>query len=140
MKAGYNISMKVTNQLVLNSVESLNHLSELKLPVKTAFRLAKITRKMNEILETYNEVLGKLQQSHVEKDDDGEPVTLEDPNNAEIRRLVFADPTAFATAYKELLDIETDIGLKKLTLEDLGTIEVTPATLFSVEWLIQDEA
>jgi hypothetical protein len=131
--------MKITNKLVVDSVASLNQLSELKLPVKTAFRLAKITKTLNSILETYNEVLSKLQQDHVEKDEDDKPRTLDDPNNPDIKRLVFADPEAFATAYQELLEIETEVSFKKLSLEDLGTIEVTPATLFQVEWLVEDE-
>lgn len=132
--------MKITNKLVVDSVESLNQLSELKLPVKTAFRLAKITKTLNGILETYNEVLSKLQQDHVEKDEDGNPKTLDDPNNSNVKRLVFADPAAFKAAYQELLDIETEVNFKKLSLEDLGTIEVTPATLFNVEWLVEDES
>jgi hypothetical protein len=130
--------MKITNQLVLNSVESLNQLAELKLPVKTAFRLAKITRKMNEVLETYNEVLTKIQQDHVEKDEDDKPKTLDDPNDPNIKRLVFSDPAAFAAAYQELLEIETEVDFKKLQVEDLGNIEVTPSTLFPIEWLIED--
>ena len=129
--------MKVTNELVVNSVESLNKLSELKLPVKTAFRLAKITRKMNEVLETYNEVLTKLQQDHVEKDENDQPKTLDDPNDPNIRRLVFADPKSFYAAHKELLEIETELDFAKLQVEDLGNIEVTPATLYPIEWLIE---
>jgi predicted phage-related endonuclease len=131
--------MKITNQVVINSVESLNQLTELKLPVKTAFRLAKITRKMNEVLDTYNEVLRKIQQDHVEKDEDDKPKTLDDPNDPNIKRLVFSDPAAFKAAYQELLEIETEVDFKKLQVEDLGNIEVTPATLFPIEWLIEEE-
>ena len=130
--------MKITNKLVIDSVESLNQLSELKLPVKTAFRLAKITRKMNEVLETYNEVLTKIQQNHVDKDEDGNRKTVDDPNDPNIKRLVFSDPKAFAEAYGELLEIETEVDFNKLSVEDLGSIEVTPATLFSIDWLIED--
>ena len=130
--------MKITNKTVVDSVESLNHLSELKLPVKTAYKLTKLTRKVNEVLETYNEVLGKLQQNHVKKDEEGNPKMLDDPNDSNIKRLVFEDPEAFAEAYKELLEIETEIGITKLTVEDLGNIEVTPTILYQIDWLIED--
>ena len=97
-----------------------------------------MTRKINEVLETYHEVLSKLQQDHAEKDEDDNPKMLDDPDDPNVKRLVFADPEAFAEAYKELLEIETEVDIKKLSVEDLGTIEVAPATLFSIDWLIED--
>jgi len=129
--------MKITNKMVIDSVSSLNTLNELKLPVKTAFRLAKITKKLNEILEAYNSVLQKLQQEYVEKDEEGKQVTFIDPATPSITRLSFKDREAFDAAYQELLGIETEIEITKISLDDLGNVEIKSSTLYDIDWLIE---
>lgn len=129
--------MKITNKVAVESVGSLNEITELKLPVKIAFKLAKISREINDVLETYNEVLTKLQQEYVKKDESGDPVTLDDPNNSNIKRLVFTDRKAFNEAYSELLEIENEVSFEKLKIDDLGDIEVKSSTLYTLDWLFE---
>lgn len=130
--------MKLTNKIVVDSVGSLNQLLELKLPVKTAFKLTKISRKLGGVLEAYNKVLAKLQKEHVKKDENGNPMSVEDENNPGIRQLIFEDPVAFTAAYQELVELETEVSFDKLKIEELGNIEVKPTTLFQIDWLFED--
>jgi len=127
--------MKITNKVVVESVDSLNKITELKLPVKIAFKLAKISREFNDILATYNEVLTKLQQEYVEKDKSGNLVTLDDPDNPNIKRLVFTDREAFDKSFSELLEIENKVNFKKLRINSLGDVKLMPSTLYQLDWL-----
>lgn len=130
--------MKLTNKIVVDSVGSLNQLLELKLPVKTAFKLTKISRKLGGVLEAYSKVLAKLQKEHVKKDESGNPMSVEDENNPGTRQLIFEDPVAFTAAYQELVELETEVSFDRLKIEELGNIEVKPTTLFQIDWLFED--
>lgn len=127
--------MKVSNAQLVDSVNSLNTLNELTLPVRTAFKLAKISRKIETVLADYNKTLAKLQQKHVQKDEAGQPDTYTAEDGT--KRLLFEDPQAFQKEYAELLALETEIELDKLTLDELGSVEVKPTVLYSIDWLIE---
>jgi hypothetical protein len=63
--------MKLTNRQIVESCEALSELNTLKLPVKTSFKIAKVSRIINELLKDYMETLKKLQEEHSHKNEDG---------------------------------------------------------------------
>jgi len=79
--------------------------------------------------------LAGLQQKHVQKDEDGNPATHTAEDGTQ--RLLFEDPQAFQKEYVELLALETELELERLTLDELGDIEVKPTVLYSIDWLIE---
>ena len=123
--------MKVTNKQLLESVEALRVLNGQKLPVKISYKVAKNSRVINEGLKDYTETLKKLQEDHSEKDEDDKP-------KVEGNRFVMKDQEDFNKAYEELLELEAELSVKPIKLDDLGTIELPPSVLMSLEWLIQE--
>lgn len=123
--------MKLSNRQLLNSVESLNKMNGLKLPVKTSFILAKLSRKIDEALKDYQKTLSDLQDKHAQKDEVGEKVVVDDI-------IQFNDKEAFATEFTELLDCESNIKSKKITLAGFGSVQVEPSLLYHLDWLIEE--
>ena len=124
--------MNITNRQVLQAVDGLNELSELELPVRVAFKITKITRKLQSVIDTYNEVLKKLQEKHVERDEDGKEIVYQDGN---VTRLQLRDGPAFEAEYQELLDQESELEITQLKIDELGDIQLKSSTLFKCDWL-----
>ena len=123
--------MKLSNRRLLNSVPSLNKLNGLKLPVKTSFKLAKLSRTVETVLKDYQKTLTSLQDKHAEKDDDGEKVVVDNT-------VKFKSEEAFKEEFEELLDCEAEVSSKKISLNDFGTVEVEPSFLYHLDWLIKE--
>lgn len=127
--------MKISNKTLIDSVESLNKINELSLPVKTAFAIAKATRTIEGMLLDYNKVLKKLQEIHVKRNKKGDPQTSEHATNPEIKHLVFKDRLKFNKAVDELLAIEVDLDLEPLSIDSLGEVDIKPSVLYNLAWL-----
>lgn len=127
--------MEITNRQMLEAVDGLNELSELALPVKTAFKLSKITRNLHGILEAYNATLKQLQEKHAERDENGQQVVYQD---GEITRIQLKDVKVFNQEYEELMDQESVIEITPLSIDELGDIELKSSTLFKTSWLFLD--
>jgi len=127
--------MKITNKTLVDSVESLNKIVELSLPVKTAFKIVKATKIVESSLVAYNEVLAKIQDEHILKDEAGEPVTKAHPTNPDLKQLVFEDVAAYHKAVAELHEIEVELALKPLKIDSLGAVEIKPTALYNLSWL-----
>lgn len=124
--------MKLTNRQIVQAVPAINVLNTLKLPVKASFNVAKTSRALDIVLEDYNKTLKKLQEEHAKRNKKGEMVTKGD-------QIQFKNPEAFNKAFGELMDLESDVRVRKVKLEELGNVEVTPAVLYQLEWLLEDE-
>ncbi len=135
--------IKVTNgQIWGGSVDSLTKVLELNLPAKTSFKLVKLIRKVNEILQDIQEAHKKLLEKFGEKDKDGEFIHVLDqqtgkPNENQIQ-LKKDSVKPFKEEYKQLLEVENEIQGTKVTLDDLGDIEIQPGVLLTLDWLFDD--
>jgi hypothetical protein len=123
--------MKLTNRQVVQSVPAINVLNTLKLPVRASFRVAKTSKELDSVLTVYNETLKKLQEEHCEREEDGSVKT----NGNQI---VFKDAEAFQTAFTELLDEESEVSIRTVKLDDLGSVEVEPSVLYQLDWLLEE--
>jgi len=124
--------MKLSNRQLLNSIDPLNQLNSLKLPVKTAFRLAKLSRAVDEAIKDYRKTLEGLHDEFAEKDPEtGEKVVVEST-------VQFADREGFDKAFEELLECETELSMKKIPLNALSSVEVEPSLLYHLDWLLQE--
>jgi hypothetical protein len=103
----------------------------LKLPVKTSFTLAKLSRKIDVVLKDYQKTLSELQDKHAQKDEVGERVVVDDI-------IQFNDQEAFAAEFSELLDCESEIKSKKISLSGFGSVQVEPSLLYHLDWLIEE--
>jgi hypothetical protein len=123
--------MKLSNRQVVQSVSAINVLNALKLPVKASFRVAKTSKELDTVLQVYNDTLKKLQEEHCEHDEEGKVKT----NGNQI---VFKDAGAFEAAFTELLELESELAIKTIKLDNLGTVEVEPSVLYQLDWLLEE--
>jgi hypothetical protein len=109
--------MKLTNRQILNSVESLQALLQVKLPVKTSFEVAKISRLLDDILRDYQKTAQRLKFEFSDED---------------------VDHPDFAKAIEELLECKTEVSCEKISLESLGEVNLEPAVFYHLNWLIEE--
>ena len=124
--------MKLTNRQIISSAPSFGDLLNLKLPVKTSFRIAKVVKLIQSALDDYNETLDKIKGNYAEKDDDGKFKVVDE------NQLVIENFGEFQADVNELLDIENDLEIKKIRLKDFGNIVVEPSVFLAIDWFIEE--
>lgn len=125
--------MKIKNELLVNSVGVLSKLNNAELPVKVSYKLSKNIKNIEKELSVYEEEKQKLINKYGEKDEDGKNKINE---NGTINIL---DPEAWNKDYKELLEIENDIKVEKISIDDLAKTDfkITAAELALIDYLIK---
>lgn len=118
--------MKLTNNEVWNSRESLLKLMEERFPVKTAYELAKLARKLKDQYEVIEDVRNGLVQTYGEKNASGQVVVETTSKNW----------AKFLSELTELMDTEVEIVYSKVDLPekvDEKTIAIEPSVLVALE-------
>ena len=125
--------MKISNEILVNSVNVLNKLNKLELGIKVGYKLAKNIKNIEKELVIYDKEKQKLINKYAEKNDDNEVKVNE---NGTINIL---DADGWNKDYKELLEIENDIKLELIKIDDLDKIEfkITPGELTLIDYLLK---
>ncbi|MBI4720822.1 MAG: hypothetical protein HY770_06305 [Chitinivibrionia bacterium] len=113
-------------------LEGINEISEARLPIKTAHKVAKIAKKVVEERQIAETSRMKLVDRYAEKDENGRPVT-------EGNVYKFADVEGFGKEYGELCEIEISIDIEPLTLDELGDVQLMPVTLIKLDAFIAED-
>lgn len=128
--------MKLSNRLLLNSVNVLSKLNQLELPIKVAFIILKNTKLVEKELTNYFEAREKLVKQHAILNEEGQAVSDEYGN------LQFKDECVgkWNSDINELLDLEVSIELQTISIDDLfkSDLSMTPTELSSIEFMIND--
>lgn len=95
--------------------EALNKLAAANLPVKTAFKLKGVVKKVREEYSKYEEVRLAALNKYGKKKEDG---SVEMNDKQEVQFAESADMIKFATELQELSSVEID--LPTISLSDLG--------------------
>ena len=106
---------------LLHAVEALRRLSELRLPVKTAYHLSKL---LGLVLAETNHFEAERLKWVAEFSEPGAP-----PNQ---RRVTEANMAAFQARMQELVDLPVTIPWQPIDLAALGAAEVTGADLLAL--------
>lgn len=125
--------MKLTNNVIVNSIEALKNLSGKELDVKTSFKIAKNIKVIDEISNIFVEEKRKLVSKYGIKDKEGN-LKVDDNGVAEIDKDSLEE---WNRSYAELLEIENDIDIEKIKLSDLD-IRVSPQELLAIEYMIEE--
>lgn len=125
--------MKLTNNVIVNSIEALKNLSCKEFDVKTSFKIAKNIKVIDEISNIFVEEKRKLVSKYGTKDKEGN-LKVDDHGVAEIDKDNLEE---WNRSYAELLEIENDIDIEKIKLSDLD-IKVSPQELLAVEYMIEE--
>lgn len=120
------------------TVNALNVLISKKVPVKTAYKLVKVVRKVNEILLNVNAKKQEIVIKHIERDEKGNPV-LEMDNEGNIipDRVKIANDENYQKDMQNFFEQEHELDINKININDLGEIDIEPIQLMFLMWLIE---
>lgn len=118
--------MKVKVKQLVDATEAMKELSGAKLPAATSYRVAMVIRAAQPALDSFQQAFNELLPQVGQEREDAKG------------KYDIKDAERFAKEVLELQDVEIDLPLeKKLTVDQLGAAELTPQTLYSLEWLVQ---
>ncbi len=118
---------------LVGSEESLVKLMALKLPVKVSYKLSKLVFKMQPDLKIWQEKRLELFKEYGDHDEKTDLYTVK-PENA----------VKFQEELAKLLDIDVDLDFapdkpfEKISVADLGNIEIESSTLINLDWLLSE--
>lgn len=120
--------MKLTNRKIVNDANFLGTLTNMQLPIKVSYAVAKNVSKIEKELEIYNKERQKLVDKYCIKDENNQ-LRISDENLDDWNRSI-----------NELLDIEIDIEIHKFSKEDLfnSNCEMTPSELILIDYMIEE--
>ena len=127
--------INVTLNDILNSAETFREISNKSVPVKTAFRIARLIRELDKENATFDESRRKIVEKYAERDEAGGMKQTEDGN-------VILQQNKIAECNGEMIDLlntTIEINAEKLHIDDLGDIELTPTQMLGLEAFIEEE-
>jgi len=116
---------------IRSMIEVLPVLMEEKLPVKTAYWLARALQELSRKFEPFETARKNLVNKYAEKDEAGELIVDGDT-------YVIDDMEAFQAEFATLAEQEVEIKYNPLTLDQLGDIQVKGTDIFKLGRLITD--
>ena len=111
---------------IINSVGVLNEIMANKLPIAVSYKLKKVADEANIILEQFNEKRTSLLEELGTMNDAGTGFQFSDENRDKFNEKL----TIFG-------EEEVDVVMKKLTIDELGSVEIEPNKLTLIEWFIE---
>lgn len=127
--------MKLKNKVIIDAVPALNSLSETKLPVKTSYIVAKNISELSKLLEDINKIKDGIIDKWMEKDKNGNPIKSgEQEGSFKLKK-----DNKYHKEMEELFEIENEVKITKVKLDDLGDIDISPGTLISLDWMIEED-
>ena len=128
--------MKLTNKKILNDIYMLNNLSNLELPVKVSYKIAKNIMNIEKELKVYNTQRQKLIDKYCLKDENNQNV-IDENNNFTIDDKYL---DKWNKKINELLDIEVDIDILTFKIDELmyDNYKMTPSQLMLIDYMIED--
>lgn len=136
----------VKTKTLLESRDALKELSDISIPVRTALKLRKIYRSVENDLEATQEQLKKLAEKHAKKDSDGKTVhpMVKDGEKevADESKVEIEDKKAYTADIDSLMDVEVTINFDPIKVEDLVDPKDPPqkvktSLVFALDWLLE---
>ena len=130
------MKLTLSNERIVNTINTLGGLSNAKLPVKVAYAITKNINKINSELKAYNEEKAKLIDKYAEKDKEGKLKT-DEYGNVTLKEEYIQE---WNRDMAELLSIENEIDIHMIHLDDLlnSNYTISPAELTAIDFMIND--
>lgn len=125
--------MKIKNKTILNSVDSLKDLLNYDIPVKTSFKLIKNTKKIDSVLDLYNEANNKLIEKYGDRKENGE-LDVSPEGSIKISQDKIND---YMKEKSDLLEIENDIDIEVIKSDELLLDKIKPSILLALDYMIE---
>lgn len=127
--------IKVTNREMESKVNILRKLSNMKLPVKVSYAIAKNINTIDKELKVFISERDKLIKEYAIKDEHGNP-------KVENNQYLFPDgkEEECNSKYAELLDIEVELQLREINIDDLinSNVDLTPNDMLKLEFMLKE--
>lgn len=127
--------IKITNRELEGKVNILRKLSNMKLPVKVSYAIAKNIKEIDKELNIFLEEKMKLIKEYALKDEHGN-LKVED------NKYIFPEgkEEECNSKYAELLDIEVELNLREVNADYLinSDAELTANDLIELEFMLQE--
>lgn len=130
------MKLTLSNERIVNTIDTLGELNNAKLPVKVAYAITKNINKINTELIAYTNEKAKLVDKYAKKDEEGK-LKLDENGNAILKEEHIQD---WNKDIAELLAIENDIDIHMINLDDLlnSDYAISPAKLAAIDFMIKD--
>jgi len=116
-------------------LESLNKLIDKEIPIKTSYKLSKLTKKIIDEYSIYEENRMKLINKYAEKDVDNNIIINKKDNST---TMIGENKINFNKEFTELINIEMELEFEKIKLDDLGEISISPRDLLYLNFLFDE--
>lgn len=127
-----NITLK--NFEIINAFNSASELMQCKdIPFKVSWNIMKNIKQIENAFKTYVEMEKKLIQEYAIKDDSGN-IEVDDKNQPK-----FPSHSDYYIKRSELLECVNTLDLSSIKPVDLENCNISPATLYSLEFIINDD-
>lgn len=120
-------SLTVSLREIVEGMPALNTLSVQPLDTKTAYRISRVLRAVNDEMKLFEEQRVALLDKFGTKGDG--QYSFETPEARE----------DFEREYKELLSVEVELHIASIKVDELTGIKIAPADLAALDWLIVGE-
>jgi len=112
---------------IFMSKDALQKLLQSDLPVKTAFRISRIAKKINDVFNDIEEQRIKLVNKLGEVQEGSDEIKVPPDKLKE-----------FHAELSSLLEEEIELDIEKIKLSELGDIKLRPVEIASLEYLIEE--
>lgn len=135
--------MQLTNVQVLNALQSLNTISQNKLPIRLAWKVTTAVRSLQDFAKSLDEPMQEIRMKHAVRDDAGNLVEAVDEKGEKVPNTIQIPNDKIAIVNQEmndLLSIVVEVSNVEFALSDFPeTLELEPAVLVGLTPLIKDE-
>lgn len=119
------MTFKLTVRQVYESVEPIQELLSTPMPANIGFRITRITKKLDEVINTSQETITERRKNFF-----GEGGN---PEEADEKAL-----SAWNDELGTLLDEEVEIEGDVISIKYLGTVDIAPRVFLALDWLIKE--
>lgn len=125
--------MKVTFENLLQMKPALEEIINIDLPFKTAYKISTIASIADRELKFYQQQIQMLLDKYAQRDENGN-IKRDDTNNY----LIQADlADEFKSKFDELLCVEINGDMPKLSTDELENLQIKPKLLMSLSPIIE---
>ena len=118
---------------VIGSTEVIKKLLDSPIKGRTAYKIAKLIKRLDEELALFNESRGKLLNKYAVKDENGQPII---ENNG--FKIALEHVEDFNRESAELLNTSITIDSEPIILEEIENVEFTPNEMLAIEPFIKE--
>lgn len=119
--------------LDFNTIDCMNELLSIDLPIKDALTAVLVSKKLNEHLEIKTKIEERLINKYAEKDENGRIVPIKDDKGNVTNDIYITDFNAYKLELEELNSQTFEIIYEKI---DITTIKnIKPKIILKLEWL-----